>query len=171
MTSDYAPCHRSKNIAFNNPEAASEQSRRAAIEVCHHCPLIVACAAAGLEAGNTLDHVKQPANGVIQAGVICHGDSVTKMILAHIAGVPLVEDKQRKPRKGRAASKCVNCSQLMVPWTRDVVPDGYVMHHARNYCTECRSAYGAVRAGTESRHVGLRKKPNRRSRRAAELVA
>lgn len=49
----------------------------------------------------------------------------------------------------------------MVPWTRGQVPEGYVMHRGRGYCTECRRAYNAALKNVD-RAPGLTRPVDRR---------
>ena len=168
-----ALCKNSKNRAFIDPHRSSKFTIRAAEKICSHCPLLKECAAQALQGGNVLDQrYAGPADGVFQAGIICHGDEGTAIRLAEIAGIthlPVsVEPKRRQPD-----SVCVSFGSRMVKWTRQAVPEGYVRHHARGYCSNCRAEYRAAIAGTRKRVT----KPidrNRRhevNRRAHEGVA
>ena len=68
--------------------------------------------------------------------------------------------------RARAAEYCRHCEQPMVPWTRDEVPDGYRMHYAANFCTECRSAYREYREQNPNNSRELRKTAERRAQGA-----
>lgn len=139
----------------------------AAQEMCTHCPLRQQCATDGLTSGESIDgtHVR-PAHGVIIAGVVCHGDMETAYALATIANTLLPtydmgEDEKPRTKRRRIDDECVNCHKPMVKWTRRAVPDGYVMHHARGYCTECRAEYRAAYPPT-ARPRSLRKHIDRK---------
>lgn len=137
-----AACHKTKNRAFITPTAHDSPANRAAIKICQQCPIRRECAEQALTSGDTLQSgYSAPAVGVIQAGVLCRGDITTALELALIAGVAVPDYSERG--RARAAEYCRHCEQPMVPWTRDSVPDGYVMHRGRNFCTNCRKAYAA----------------------------
>lgn len=155
-----APCHKTRNRSFIQPTAQDSPANRAAIKTCEHCPILKECAAAALTSGNTLNPgYSGPAQGVIQAGVICRGDIATAMELSMIAGVPMPD--YAAETRARASTQCINCEKPMVPWTRGEVPEGYVMHRGRNYCTECRAAYDEALI-KERRSRGLIKDTDRK---------
>lgn len=135
------PCHRNKT--FTNPIEGTPAANQARA-LCATCPLIKECALDALKAGDSIDgHVTRPATGVIQAGVFCTGNTRTLMALAKVAELP--EDEwpiisDTTPRNPPPPF-CKSCKQPMVGWTRDEVPAGRVMHHARGYCTACRAEY------------------------------
>lgn len=159
-----APCHKTKNQAFTDPSNAPERSRRAAIKMCEACPLRQQCAQDALTAGDSpVDGYTLPAADVIQAGVHCRGDLDTAWQLASIAGVPMPAYWDLQPRRHYAPDRCVECARPMTRWTRDKVPEGYVMMHARGFCTNCRTAYRKKYPPTP-RH--LRKPINRRNKTA-----
>lgn len=136
------PCYATENPAFTNPEGADEQSRHEAIRACESCPVRKQCAKEALTAGaSPIDDHRLPAIGVIQAGVVCRGNLKTAQALAAIAGVKVPTKEDFMPPRNNAADQCINCESPMVPWSRNDPPEGYVMHYARQYCTECRSAY------------------------------
>lgn len=129
--------------------------------MCDLCPIRTQCATQALTAGTSLDGGHPaPASGVIQAGVICQGDDMTAWTLAQIAGVPLPEYEGR--RRATAADHCTNCHAPMVRWTRDQVPEGYVMHHARGFCTGCRAAYTVAYPPSRRRRDRLQKITDRK---------
>ena len=169
MPTMMAPCHRSRIRGFIDPNAP-EHSLRAAIRVCEACPIRRACARDALTAGNSLDgDYTRPANEVIQAGIVCHGDQATARALAAIAGVrpPRYRSKGTRPRP---ASSCINCHTPMVPWTREEVPAGHVMHYARSYCTGCRGAYEQARTVTVTQERPVMRKHVDRKRHHPETA-
>lgn len=118
------------------------------------------CAEQALTSGDTLQSgYSAPAVGVIQAGVLCRGDITTALELALIAGIAIPDYSERG--RARAAEYCRHCEQPMVSWTRDEVPDGYRMHYAANFCTECRTAYREYREQNPSNNRELRKTADR----------
>ncbi|AKK03068.1 hypothetical protein CEPID_06035 [Corynebacterium epidermidicanis] len=119
--------------------------------MCQHCHMRTSCALDALKAGTSLDGCfESPASDVIMAGVHCKGDTATARALAEIAGEPVPTYRGTAPRP-KADNQCVNCHEPMVPWTRGKVPMGYVMHYARNFCTNCRIAYLKAMKGQEKR--------------------
>lgn len=140
-----APCKNSKNRAFIDPHRSSKFTISAAEKICSHCPLIKECAVQALQGGNVLDQRHTgPADGVFQAGIICHGDESTAIRLAEIAGItqlPYGEEKKRRRGFIHDGDRCVNCNLPLFRWTRGIVPKGYVLHYARNYCSNCRVEY------------------------------
>lgn len=135
------PCHRTRNRAFIDPSNAADYSIRAAIRICEACPIRRRCALDALHSGDSLDgSITSPANDVIAAGVVCEGDKATGVALAGIAGVP-PPVYHVGTKRSRVPDRCVNCRHMMVSWTRDAVPEGYVMHRGRGYCTNCRRAH------------------------------
>lgn len=161
-----AACHKTKNRAFITPTAHDSPANRAAIKICQQCPMRRECAERALTSGDTLQSgYSAPAVGVIQAGVLCRGDITTALELALIAGVAVPDYSERG--RARAAEYCRHCEQPMVPWTRDRVPDGYRMHYAANFCTECRTAYREYREQNPNNTRELRKTADRRAQSAA----
>lgn len=150
-------CSKTHNIAFTNPGAAPDRSITAAKKLCSVCPLLQSCAEDALRAGGSLDRSMQaPANDVLQAGVVCRGDSDTARRLATVAGVDVpVYREQRK--RNFARGQCVNCGRRMVPWTRGEVPEGYAMHYARQHCVHCRAAYRKMIRGEAGEPRRVRK--------------
>lgn len=129
-----------------------------AVALCSQCPARVACATAALADGASLDgSYTRPPSDCVRAGVKCRGNKRTARDLAAIAGVEAPEYRDARPRN-RAAEACVNCGTPMIPWTRGDVPEGYVMHYARSFCTECRSAYRATRPARKKRLDGVVRK-------------
>lgn len=142
-------CRKARNRAFIAPTAVRDYSIRAAVKLCEYCPLKRRCALDALHSGDSLDgSVTSPANDVIAAGVVCVGDEATAEALAAVAGVDVPKYRASSARS-KAPERCVNCRHMMVSWTRNKVPEGYVMHHARGYCTGCRKAYEHVLKGVE----------------------
>ena len=166
-----APCHRSRIRAFTDTTAPAH-SLRAAIAVCEACPIRRECALDALTSGTSLDgEYTRPAGAVIQAGIVCHGDQATARALAAIAGVrpPRYRSKGTRPRP---AKNCVNCRRPMVPWTRNEVPAGHVMHYARSYCTNCRGAYAQASSATVTeQRPALRKHVDRKRHHPETAVA
>lgn len=163
------PCHRSKNRSFTHPTAKDSAANRAAIKICEHCPIRKQCAADALTAGDTLDSgYSAPAQGVIQAGVVCRGDITTAIELSLIAEIAMPDYNERARIK--ASAQCKHCERPMVPWTRGEVPEGYVMHRGRNYCTDCRAAYSAELAA-EKRRPTLSKDIDRRNHHSVNMPA
>lgn len=161
------PCHRSPNPAFTNLTHAHALSIRAAVTMCEHCPVRQACARDALTAGTSLDGIHiMPANDVVQGGVECWGDLATAAKLATIAGVRELPSYAEQERRAHRPDECVNCHRPMVQWTRDRVPEGYVMMHARGFCTGCRRAYREFMLSQPRRVRGLRKTVDRRRRHA-----
>lgn len=146
------PCATSRNRAFIDPESSTPDDIDQAIRMCGTCPLVQQCAADGLHSGTSLDrNVILPATGVIQAGVVCRGDRDTALQLSAVAGVDVPSDYRHQPERPKPMSECRECGTPMVKWTRGEVPEGYVMHHARNFCTGCRVAYHAYIEGRQRR--------------------
>lgn len=168
-----APCKNSKNRAFIDPHRSSKFTIKAAEKICSHCPLLKECAAQALRGGSVLDErYTGPADGVFQAGIICHGDEGTAIRLAEIAGITHLpvgaEPKRRQPD-----SVCISCGSKMVKWTRQAIPEGYVRHYARGYCERCRVEYRAATAGSRKRMTKPidRNRHHAVNRRAHEGVA
>ena len=160
-----AACHKTKNRAFITPTAHDSPANRAAIKICEQCPIRRECAEQALTSGDTLQGgYSAPAVGVIQAGVLCRGDITTALELALIAGVAVPDYSELG--RARAAEYCRHCEHPMVPWTRDEVPSGYVMHYAANFCTECRAAYREYRERNPGDSSGIRKTAARRAQGA-----
>lgn len=146
-TARQAACQNTTNPAFSNPDDHHSPNNQRAIQTCKDCPILTECAKQALTAGDTLaGDYRAPSSGVIQAGVVCHGDYDTAAALAQIAGTS-VPDHLIKPTGSRANTgsarrdKCINCEKPMVQWNRGQTPEGYVMHYARGFCTGCRTAY------------------------------
>lgn len=136
-----ALCTGNRNRAFIDAEHAADYSISAAVKVCQSCPILRQCAADALHSGSTLDSsYTRPASAVVQAGVVCRGDGDTARALAEIAGVEVPRYRTKK-RRTAPPRQCTNCHRPMVPWTREDVPEGYVMHRGRGICTKCRAAY------------------------------
>lgn len=136
--------------------------------MCEHCPLLKQCATEAITAGTSLNSLdRSPANGVIQAGVICHGDLDTAYRLAQIAEVDvpayLVEKTHRDNIGARRPDRCRNCDLPMIKWNRhEEQPEGYQMHYARGFCTACRSAYAQWKKEHPTEQRGLRKPIDRK---------
>lgn len=136
--------------------------------MCGGCPIRRECARDALTSGTSLDgSYTRPANDVIQAGVICRGDQGTAIRLAAIAGVEVLPVHEEQEARGHRPDECRHCHRPMVQWTRDQVPDGYAMHHARGYCTGCRKAYAEHMKSQPKRQRGLRKPVDRKRHHAA----
>lgn len=151
-------CSNSRNRAFIDPDGARAFSVRAALKMCEACPIRKECAEAGLTAGTSLgEDNRAPASGVIQAGVVCRGDHDTAVKLAEIAdsGIPrfLFETRPRN----HPGDTCLSCGEPMVRWHRGVTPEGFVMHHGRGFCTNCRGAYREDLRRNPPSDRGLRK--------------
>lgn len=139
-----APCFR-RNI-YTDPYKYPVSAQEGAARMCQKlCPYIKECARKALTDGGTLDgHSILPAQGVIVAGVLCPPKGVKHAAqLAAIAGVAVPIYRNEKPRPD--VKKCAVCNRPMVSWSRskETVPAGYVMHHARGICTtaRCRATY------------------------------
>lgn len=144
LTSLNIPCNKTRNRAFIHPEHASPQSIRAAKTICGLCPVRVACATAGLSAGNSLDgSTRGPANDVIVAGIICRGDTATARVLAQIAGVEGPQPRRAKRPRGTYGT-CKGCDAPLVAADAADLPAGHSRHHARSYGTCCRSIYSRL---------------------------
>lgn len=107
------------------------------MEMCTYCPLLKQCALNALHAGDSLDMVhKQPATGVIQAGVWCNGDQDTANQLAAIAGVdtPQIGPHARftPPDNCRGCGKPMSTRIKGMPLTKDELT-----HAAHGYCRIC----------------------------------
>lgn len=50
----------------------------------------------------------------------------------------------------------------MMQWTREAIPEGYVMHHGRDFCTECRRAYRDHLTQHPPTAKGLKKRVDRK---------
>lgn len=136
---------------FIAPELHTEKEVRTALSVCQACPVRKECAESALTAGLPLDPTRDTgkrsstATGVIMAGIVCNADSSTTQQLQRIAG-------HRKPikvnhRRRVHGKPCKACGTPLVPWTRnpETIPPGHAMHHARQYCVNCRAEYSAAR--------------------------
>lgn len=162
------PCHRTKNRAFSNPTKAHRNSINAAIKMCEHCPLLKQCATEAITAGTSLNELnRSPANDVIQAGVICHGDLDTAYRLAQIAEVEvphyLMKRQHRENMGAHRPGTCRNCHRPMIKWNRyEKQPEGYQKHHGRGFCTDCRAAYEADKKANPRPPSGLRKQVDRK---------
>lgn len=161
-----ALCNKSPLRSFIAPTPHDSPQNRAAQRICARCPLIRECAEAALTAGNTLKPgFSGPAQGVIQAGVVCRGDLTTAFQLAMIAGVAVPDYQSiERVRRTQAPPECAHCEKPMHRWTRhtEVIPDGWVMHYAGGFCTECRAAYREWRKAHPSESRGLRKMIDRK---------
>lgn len=139
---DKALCERGKLKAFISPDNAAPEELEAAGHMCKSCPLLQACARAALTAGDTTDRgVRRPADGVFQAGIICRGDYQTAARLAERAGCEVPAYLVEEAGRPSAPNRCRACGRAMVRWHRGVTPEGYVMHFARGFCSQCRGAY------------------------------
>ena len=131
--------------AFVDPDGVSDAARADAIDLCGWCPARRECAEAALRSGTNVDaRTPSPADGVIAAGIHCRGTKRTARLLAEVAGVKMPSYRVKRPRRDH----CVSCQLPMLPWSRDrfrIVPIGYVVHHARGFCQDCRSEYAAAR--------------------------
>lgn len=137
-----APCIRKR--IYTEPERFNKSEREAAALVCRtECPFLMQCAKEALTAGNSLDgSVILPAQGVIAAGVICPSKGTDHAVeLAEIAEqqqLPRYRTKRDRP----IPERCAECKTPMASWNREKeAPEGYVVHYARGYCIECRTAY------------------------------
>lgn len=150
---------------FTQPAGRDAPSTERAIQMCETCPALRQCAEMALVGGSSIDmSVERPAVGVIQAGVYCDGSNRATWELMERAG----RDELVRVGGGtrpKAADRCRSCGKPMVRWTRDRVPEGYVMHRGRGFCTNCRKAYdrelARARANGEVRE-GLRKQIDRK---------
>lgn len=159
-------CFKSTNRAFYNPDSATPLAVSEAIRLCEKCPILKDCAVKALTAGTSLcEDYHAPANGVIQAGIVCGGDIDTAFRLAAIAGVPVPDVLVAQNRRSRPGDTCRSCLKPMVRWNRyDEQPQGYVMHYARGFCTNCRKPYEkwVKENNMKSLHRGLRKQVDRK---------
>lgn len=134
---------RSLRAAFVYPEDATAEQIYRAKELCHACPSLNTCAKDAISAGDSLSGDYQgPACGVIQAGVLCRGDKATLEKLESVAGVKARNTKKQRKRIV-FGQPCRACGAPMVKWSRNqpAMPEGYVAHRGRGFCTGCRSAY------------------------------
>lgn len=162
---DQALCINTNLQGFINPTDNDSPRNRAAIEVCKNCPVIKECAKLALTAGTTLKPgLSGPAQGVIQAGIVCRGDLSTAFLLAKIAETDIPDyGALENTRRGSAPPECHHCEKPMTKWTRnhEEIPEGYVMHYARGFCVQCRAAYRAYRAESNKNKPTLSKEINR----------
>lgn len=162
-----ALCRNTHNRAFIDLSGAHDHARAAAKKICAGCPVVKECAAAALEAGDTLDGVPMPAGDVIAAGVECRGDRATAAALAVIAGLPMPM-VATAPTRFKVPERCLACARPLVRWQRGgQAPPGSVMHYARGYCKECRGAYNAYLEKHGRAVIGLRKSTDRGRHSAA----
>lgn len=133
-------CTYSQRALFTAPGAPDDPSTEWAKSICRSCPVIKACAQQALVGGASLDwRVPAVANGVVQAGVYCDGSEEARRQLAAVAGVEVAAEGKQHAAPG---DTCAGCGRPMVRWRRgEQPPEGYVMHYARGYCTNCRSLY------------------------------
>ena len=128
------PC--AGHSVFTNPQPVDTHTVEA-MEMCTHCPLRKQCALDALTAGDSLDKAhRQPATGVIQAGVWCNGDQQTADQLAAIAGVdaPTIGTKPRFT----PPSHCRGCGKPMTTRIKGTHLDANVLTHAAHgYCRIC----------------------------------
>lgn len=103
----------------------------------------------------------EPASGVIQAGVVCYGDDATARALLRVSGGVETPEYRRQGRRKTPPGECVACARPMVSWTRDRVPEGWVMHHARGFCSQCREPYREFLRSRPSGPRALRKRVDR----------
>lgn len=128
---------------FVYPEGATAEQIHRAKKLCKACPLLETCAKDAISAGDSFAGDSHgPANGVIQAGVLCRGDKATLNKLESIAGVKAVQDEKNRKRIV-FGQPCRSCGVPMVKWSRNqpAMPEGYVAHRGRGFCTGCRAAY------------------------------
>ena len=151
---------------FTKPTGRDTPATERAIQMCESCPALKQCAEMALVGGSSIDmHNERPATGVIQAGVYCDGsDRATWELMAAAGRVERTLNVGGGLRP-KALDRCRSCDKPMVRWTRDRVPEGYVMHRGRGFCTNCRKAYdrelARARAAGETR-MGLRKQIDRK---------
>lgn len=106
---------------------------------CDHCPLLRQCAHQALTAGNTIDrNVRVPANGVVQAGVMCKGDARTideLRTIAHTCDVIPLRWARPKPPP---PPHCLGCGRPMVTRPKGKSLDASLLTHAAHgYCRIC----------------------------------
>lgn len=106
---------------------------------CDTCPILRACAHQALTSGATIDgHMRTPANGVIQAGVICEGDQRTLDELRAIAGTFDVIPLRLKKDKPPPPTHCHACNRRMTIRPKGKALDHTVITHAAHgYCRTC----------------------------------
>lgn len=129
-----APCEKRDWHVNPSPETIDK-----AIHMCQSCFMLQECARRALVAGSSLDGSWiHPANGVVQAGVLCTDDMETAEALAEIAGVEVPAYRDKKPRFA-PPEECVTCKKPMVVRPRDgtETPDGHVNHMAHGQCQSC----------------------------------
>ena len=128
---------------YVHPENATNEQIHRAKKLCEACPLLETCAKDAMSAGDSFaGDLRGPANGVIQAGVLCRGVKDTLDKLESIAGVKAAQH-EKKPKRIIFGQPCRSCGAPMVKWSRNQprLPDGYVAHRGRGFCTGCRAAY------------------------------
>lgn len=134
------PCEKVGDY-FTNSKLGSPAAEYAK-QLCTTCPALKQCALAALHGGDSLDGgYTRPATGVVQAGIYCRGDDYTAELLAAIAGVDIPDYHDHDERVNY--DECRSCQAPMLKWqpTGQPVPNGWVVHYARGYCTNCRSSY------------------------------
>lgn len=144
-TLSHAPCGRTRNRAFIDPDNVPRRSIAAAIRMCEQCPMRKECARLALQAGSMLTEEKLPADGVIMAGVVTRGE-ITVRQLEMIAGIAAPVYEGRAQKRGNVTGKpCLNCGRTLHSWTRvpEDMPPGMVMHYSRQFCVNCRTALSA----------------------------
>lgn len=106
---------------------------------CDTCPLLRACAHQALTSGATIDrNLRTPANGVIQAGVICEGDQRTLDELRAVAGTFDVIPLRLKKDKPPPPQRCVGCNRRMITRPKGKSLDHTIITHAAHgYCRTC----------------------------------
>lgn len=123
---------------FTNPAVATVKD----IIICDNCPIRRKCAERALTIGLPLDRTGSGvADGVIAAGVVCHGDEETAIRLAAVAGHPDPPTRQRVRQEPiLPGTRCRCCHRPMVPRPRgdDIhLGEGIVTHCARGLCRVC----------------------------------
>lgn len=106
---------------------------------CDHCPLQRQCAHQALTSGSTLDrNVLVPANGVVQAGVMCKGDERTLHELRTIAHTTDVIPLRWSKPKAPPPTNCLGCGKPMVVRPKGKKLDATLLTHAAHgYCRIC----------------------------------
>lgn len=134
---------------FTDPDRATPED----LALCQKCPIRQQCATDALTSGSTLDWAHSgPADGVIAAGVVCHGDKATTEALAAVAHcTPPPRPRLRQPAI-TPGTHCRQCHREMTPRPRgaDVhLGPGTVTHCARGLCRVCYQR--AIRQGMATR--------------------
>ena len=108
-------------------------------QACETCPLLQTCAHQALTSGATIDrNMRTPANGVIQAGVVCEGDQHTLDQLRAIAGTFDVIPLRLKKDKPPPPTHCHGCNRRMITRPKGQPLDHRIVTHAAHgYCRTC----------------------------------